>query len=167
VYKLSHSASGWTESILYNFQGADDGQYPVGGLTFDKAGNLYGGTFNGGVNGGGTVYKLSPQSDGSWAESTIYSFTGSFGGPYNKLTFDAAGSLYGIANSDGANGLGSVFKLTPNNGDWTFTDLYDFTGGSDGGLPYGSLAVDAHGNIFGTNVIGGSDNQGVVFEITP
>jgi len=60
-----------------------------------------------------------------------------------------------------------VFKLAPRNGDWTFTDLYDFVGGSDGGIPYGSLAIDAQGDIFGTTNIGGSDNQGVVFEITP
>ena len=99
--------------------------------------------------------------------TTLHSFTGSFGGPYNKLTLDAQGNLYGATNSEGANGLESVFKLTPGNGGWTFTDLYDFTGGSDGGIPYGSVAVDAQGNIFGTNVVGGSNNQGVVFEITP
>jgi uncharacterized repeat protein (TIGR03803 family) len=165
VYKLSPSASGWTETILYNFLGEDDGAYPVGGLVFDKAGNLYGGTFASGANGGGTVYQLSP-SGGSWNFTTLYSFRGSFGGPYNKLTFDASGSLYGIANADGANGLGSVFKLTPSNGAWTFTDLHDFAGGSDGSLPYGSVAVDAHGNVFGTAAVGGSDNQGLVFEIT-
>jgi hypothetical protein len=60
-----------------------------------------------------------------------------------------------------------VFKLSPNKGNWTFTDLHDFAGGNDGGLPYGSVAVDAKGNIFGTAVVGGTDNQGVVFEITP
>jgi hypothetical protein len=68
-------------------------------------------------------------------------------------------------NDVGAHGDGSVFKLTPTNGGWTFTDLYDFT--SDGGSPYGSVAVDAHGNILGTTAVGGSDNQGVVFQITP
>ena len=166
VYELSPSGSGWTQTVLYTFQGLSDGQYPVGGVILDKAGNIYGTTFGGGDNGGGTVYELSP-SGGSWTLTTLYSFSGSYGGPYNKLTFDAHGNIYGATNSDGANGLGMVFKLTPNNGAWTFTDLYDFTGGSDGGLPYGSVAVDRNGNIFGTNVVGGSDNQGVVFEITP
>ena len=47
---------------------------------------------------------------------------------------DNAGALYGTALSDGANGYGSVFKLTPSNGGWTFTSLHDFTGGSDGGI---------------------------------
>jgi len=59
-----------------------------------------------------------------------------------------------------ANGLGSVFKLARSNGAWTLTDLHDFAGGSDGGLPYGSVAVDSAGNVFGTAVVGGSQNQG-------
>ena len=166
VYKLTQSGGDWTETVLYSFQGLNDGANPVGGVILDQAGNIYGGTFDGGINGGGTAYELSP-SNGSWKMKIIASFTGGYGGPYNKLTFDAAGNLYGILNGESANGLGSVFKLTPSNGDWIYTDLYDFVGGSEGALPYGAVAVDAHGNIFGTAVVGGSDNQGVVFEITP
>lgn len=166
VYELSRSGSGWTQTVLYSFQGENDGEYPVGGVVLDKAGNIYGGTFAGGVNGGGTVYQLSP-SGGNWTLTTLYSFTGGFGGPYNKLTLDAQGNIYSITNAEGAFGLGSVFKLTPGDGGWTYTDLYDFTGGSDGGSPYGSVAVDAQGNVFGTAVVGGSKNQGVVFEIKP
>ncbi len=165
IYKVSRSGSGWTETVLYDFQGLNDGQNPVGGLVVDEAGNFYGTTFDGGINGGGTVYEFSPSGNG-WIFTTLYSFTGSYGGPYNKLTL-ANGSIYGFTNSDGANGLGSVFKLTPSNGGWTFTDLYDFVGGNDGGLPYGSVAVDSKGNVFGTAVIGGTQNQGVVYEITP
>ena len=165
VYELSPSPSGWTETVLYNFEGQSDGEFPVGGVIMDKAGNIYGSTFLGGDNGGGTVYQLSP-SGGSWTLTTLYSFS-TYYGPYNKLTLDTTGNIYGAANGAGANGFGSVFKLTPVDGGWTFTDLYDFTGGSDGGQPYGSVAVDAQRNIFGTAVIGGSSNQGVVFEITP
>lgn len=163
IYKLTRSGSKYTESILYNFQGLDDGQNPVGGVILDTAGNLYGTTFDGGINGGGTVYELSP----SGVFTVLYSFVGGYGGPYNKLTFDVHGNLYGITNGDGANGLGSVFKLSPSNGSWIFTDLYDFVGGADGASPYGAVAVDGLGNVFGTAVVGGSDNQGVVFEITP
>ncbi|MGH9500706.1 MAG: choice-of-anchor tandem repeat GloVer-containing protein [Terriglobales bacterium] len=163
IYKLTRSGSTFTESILYSFQGLDDGQNPVGGVIFDKAGNLYGATFDGGINGGGTVYQLSP----SGAFSVLYSFTGGYGGPYNKLTLAANGSIYSITNGEGANGLGSVFKLAPGKSGWTFTDLYDFVGGAAGALPYGAVAVDASGNVFGTAVVGGTNNQGVVFEITP
>jgi uncharacterized repeat protein (TIGR03803 family) len=166
IYKLSPSASGWTESVLYSFKGLDDAQNPVGGLILDPSGNLYGTTFDGGVNGGGIVYQLSP-SGGRWTFTTLYSFTGGYGGPYNKLTLDAKGNLYGALNGESVYGYGSVFKLTPGTSGWTYTDLYDFTNGTDGGLPYGSVAVDSAGNVFGTAVTGGSNNQGVVFEITP
>ncbi len=166
IYKLTRSGSTWTESILYNFQGADDGQYPVGGVIVDRAGNIYGGTFAGGINGGGTVYELSP-SGGSYTFNTLYSFTGGFSGVYNKLTFDTHGNLYGSTTGAGQNGYGLVFKLTPAAGGWNYTDLYDFADGDDGGQPYGSLAVDSNGNIFGTTNLGGTDNEGVIFEITP
>src|ERR1700722_9437631 len=166
VYELSPSASGWTETILYNFQGLDDGQNPVGGVILDKVGNIYGGTFDGGVNGGGTVYELSP-SGGGWTFSTLYSFVGGYGGPYNKLALDTKGNLYGATEGEGAKGYGLVFKLTPANGSWEFTDLYDFPDGNKGGQPYGSVTVDKQGNIFGTTNLGGKDNQGVIFEITP
>jgi len=165
VYELSHSNSGWTQTVLYTFQGQSDGQNPVGGVVVDDAGNLYGTTFDGGINGGGTVYELSP-SAGGWTFTVLYSFVGGYGGPYNKLTL-ANGNIYGFTNAEGAYGLGSIFKLTPANGGWTFTDLHDFLGGSDGASPYGSVAVDSDGNVFGTAVTGGSKNQGVVFEITP
>src|SRR5262249_24476543 len=83
VYKLARTSSGWAEQILYSFTGADDGEYPVGGVILDRKGNIYGTTFSGGVNGGGIVYKLSPGSANKF--SVLYSFTGSFSGPYNKL----------------------------------------------------------------------------------
>jgi uncharacterized repeat protein (TIGR03803 family) len=162
VYKLVRSGSGWTEMVLYNFTGGDDGQNPVGGVILDEAGNLYGGTFIGGANGGGTVYELTPTG----TLTTLYSFSGFAGGVYNKLTFDPQGNLYGATNADGANLLGSVFMLSPNNGGWTFTSLHDFAGGNDGASPYGSVAVDANGNVFGTAAVGGTNNQGLVFEIT-
>ena len=101
-----------------------------------------------------------------WTFNVLYSFVGGYSGPYNKLTL-ANGNIYGFTNSAGANGLGLIFKLAPGNGGWIFSDLYDFVGGSEGGLPYGSVAVDRDGNVFGTAVVGGSENQGVVFEITP
>jgi uncharacterized repeat protein (TIGR03803 family) len=165
VYKLSHHGSGWKQTVLHTFRGQRDGQYPVGGVVLDQAGNVYGTTFDGGVNGGGTVYELSPSGKG-WTFTTLYSFTGTYGGPYNKLTL-ANGNIYGFTEAEGANGLGSIFKLAPAKGGWTFTDLYDFVGGSEGAQPYGSVAVDSDGNVFGTANIGGSENQGVVFEITP
>jgi len=171
VFELSPSGGGWTLTTLHPFQGSD-GQTPVGGLIFDAAGNLYGTTSLGGANGGGTVFELSP-SHGSWTLTTLYSFSGNLG-PYGALTMDAAGNLYGTTLKDGANGQGAVFKLTKNGQSWMYTSLHDFTGGSDGGQPYGSVTFDANGNLYGTAAIGGNTvgqcdqgmGCGVVWEIS-
>jgi hypothetical protein len=67
----------------------------------------------------------------------------------------------------GAYGKGSVFGLVSHSGGWDFSDLHDFTGGSDGGDPYGKVIVDANQNLYGTTPYGGAYDLGVVFEITP
>ena len=174
VYRLTPSGSGWTFETLYVFQDSSDGALPVGGLVLDRAGNLYGTTEQGGSGGGGTVFELSP-SGGGWNFTVLHSFTGTYG-PLATLAMDAAGNLYGTTFSVGAFSEGSVFKLTCNNGSWSFTDLYDFTGGGDGANPVGGVALDQSGNLYGTASAGGlelnncyTDNNpgcGVVWEIT-
>ena len=165
VYQLTPSGSGWTENLLYSFQNGSDGENAAAGLIFDSSGNLYGGASAGGSGGGGTVFQLTP-SGGHWTLSVINSFTGS-GGPASSLVSDASGNLYGTTVEDGAHGAGSVFKLTFSGGGWTFTDLYDFTGGSDGANPFGGVTLDANGNLYGTTESGGTYGYGVIWEITP
>jgi uncharacterized repeat protein (TIGR03803 family) len=80
---------------------------------------------------------------------------------------DNVGNLYGTTSGDGAYQQGSVFKLTPANGQWTYTSLHDFTGGADGGTPYSTLVFDSNGKLYGTTNVGGANGYGVVFEITP
>ena len=87
---------------------------------------------------------------------------------------DPQGNLYGATVGAGAHGCGSVFKLTPNGSGWTETVLYSFTCGSDGEEPYGQIARDADGNLYGTTWVGGmtggvcgTGGCGVVWEITP
>jgi uncharacterized repeat protein (TIGR03803 family) len=167
VYRLSHSGSGWTYTAIYSFTGGTDGSSPIGGLVFDQAGNLYGTTATAGAGGGGTVFELSP-SGGDWNFTLLYSFSGSgLNGPYDSPTLDSAGNLYGTTYGNGAFGYGSVFKLTHNNGSWIYTDLHDFTNGNDGGNPIGGVSLDANGNLFGTTVFGGNNNNGVVWKTTP
>lgn len=165
IFQLTPSGSGWAENILYDFQNGSDGGYPVGNLIVDGSGNLYGGTAYGGAGGGGTVFELSP-SGGSWIFTVPYGFTGGTG-PYSSLAMDAAGNIYGTTYADGANGFGNVFKLTPTGGGWTYTSLYDFTGGSDGAYPESKVSFDASGNLYGTTEYGGTYGAGVVFEIMP
>jgi uncharacterized repeat protein (TIGR03803 family) len=170
VFELTGSGPSRTEQTLYSFQDGSDGGTPSGGLIFDALGNLYGTTSSGGAGGGGTVFKLTP-SGGSFTFTVLFSLTGNGGGgnvgPAATLTMDAAGNLYGTTTNDGAFGQGSVFKLTPSGGVYTFTSLHDFTGGSDGGRPFSNVIFDAAGNLYGTTLQGGANAAGVVFEITP
>ena len=165
AYQLKPSVPTWTESILHNFQGGSDGIAPTGGLVFDASADLYGVTQAGGTGGGGTLFRLTPQSDGSWSLDPVYGFVGRLGGQYRTVTMDNAGNLYGTASGGGAHSWGSVFKLTRSNGGWTYTSLHEFTGLADGGAPFGSLVIDANGNLYGTASAGGTNGQGVVFEI--
>jgi len=165
IYELTPSGSGWTQSTLHTFQEASDGSFPYSGVIFDQAGNLYGTTSYNGPDGAGTVFELSP-SNGSWTLNVIHSFAGSEG-PYGGVTMDAAGNLYGTTFAGGAHLFGSVYKLAPSGGGWTFTDLYDFTGGNDGGYPYGTVTIDANGNLYGTTSHNGALGYGTIWEIKP
>ena len=176
VFELTPTASGWTEKILYSFQGESDGSGPVG-VIFDQSGNLFGATISGGTNGGGTVFELARSGD-NWRYHLIYALSGKQdqGGPVTVPSFDSYGNLYGTTWQDGAYGLGNVFKLEPSDTGWQYTDLHDFQGGTDGALPVSTPIVDANGNIYGTASRGGGVNLacsfldtgcGVVFQITP
>jgi uncharacterized repeat protein (TIGR03803 family) len=168
VFQLTQSGSSWTLNDLHGFGNPGDGAMAVGGLIFDPAGNLYGTTQAGGSNNTGTVYKLAP-SGGGWTESVIYSLpANSDDGPFSGLTRDAAGNLYGTTCGGGSHLSGSLFKLIPSGGGWVGTTLYSFTGGSDGYCPMSGLVVDGNGNLYGTTIGGGNNqNDGVVFEFTP
>ena len=193
---LSSSISaGQSYKILYSFQGqlSLDGSQPLGALARDNAGNLYGTTKIGGTNGLGTIFELSPNSDGSWTESTLYSFCSTDdpcadgSEPQAALGIDSQGNLYGTTSAGGSQaghcnfgGCGTVFELSPPaapGGTWTETILYDFCAGgspcSDGAIPLSALAVDASGNLYGTTSAGGSGSgghgagqNGVVFELS-
>ena len=173
VFKLSppsvHGGS-WTESVIYAFQGGNDGNGPVAGLVFDQAGNLYGTTFgDGGVVSDGTVYRLTPQSNGSWSETVLYRFSESDGGqPESGLILDQAGNLYGTTSAGGSAGQGTVFELSPTaNGLWTETVLHNFLG-TDGSSPgFGNLVMDSSRHIAGTTSAGGQYGGGVVFGLSP
>jgi len=167
VYQLTPSGTGWTENTIYSFQGAGDGKIPIGGLIIDSLDNLYGTTA---AVPGATVFELTP-SNATWTFKVLYTFSanpnqGPDDGPNDRLFMDAAGNLYGTAYGEGAYSRGSVFKLTPSAGGWTFTGLHDFSG-SDGAYPIGGVVQDTDGNIYGTTSGGGAFGNGVVFEITP
>ena len=178
-----HSVQAQTETVLYSFQGGNDGSTVFDGVIFDHAGSLYGTTINGGgstncPSGCGTVFQLNPPSapGRAWTETVLYSFEGNTdaANPYSGVIFDHAGNLYGATNGGGnANcfgGCGTVFQLVPPPapGDpWTETVLYAFQGFPDGWAALASLALDKSGNLFGTTNDGGVHDLGTVFELSP
>lgn len=200
AFELTPGADGaWTEAVLYSFRpnsGCGDRAYPIGGLIFDTAGNLYGTTADGGSNGPtcaptsgcGTVFELAPAGNGTWTERVLHTFhdNGKDGfEPAPGLIFDAAGNLYGATSRGGSgkgvcgvNGCGTVFKLKPNtNGTWTETVLHTFCHvkncAGDGVEPMAGLILGAGGSLYGTTDLGGAPSKhcnldcGIVFQLTP
>jgi uncharacterized repeat protein (TIGR03803 family) len=171
---------GGNEQLLYVFgqEGMEGPVLPEAGLTFDKAGNLYGTSKTGGAYNQGTVFELAMGSNG-WVQTVLYSFTGGGDGgqPTAEITFDGAGNIYGTTSAGGSgscsSGCGTVFELAPSSGGWAETVLYSFTGGTDGAQPYAALVMDPSGNVYGTAAAGGnigsncSSGCGVVFKLAP
>ena len=170
VFELTPGAGGtWTEKVLHNFDNTD-GAYPQAGLISDIAGNLYGTTPNGGTDGLGTVFELTPAGGGTWTEQVLLNFNSTDGAnPYGGLIFDAAGNLYGMTFNGGTFNYGAVFELTPaGGGTWTEKVLHNFNNdGTDGVNPDASLVFDGAGNLYGTTSGGGTHGGGTLFELTP
>ncbi|HEY1654159.1 MAG TPA: choice-of-anchor tandem repeat GloVer-containing protein [Candidatus Tumulicola sp.] len=169
VYEISSTAKGWHEKIIHAFTGGKDGGVgSLGALLLDGSGNLFGVTELGGAHGNGTVYKLSPASK---KLSTLYAFKGTpdAGSPYGGLTADTSGNLYGTTYYGGANGLGSVFELSPRaRGGYTERVLYSFKGGADGSSSTSTLVFAGSGDLYGTTSAGGgSCDCGTIFKLDP
>ncbi len=186
AYELTPNSGRYEETVIYRFDDTvshSDGEAPIGGLVMDSAGNLYGTTSSGG-NGCafncGTVFELSP-ANGAWNESILHNFAGgTLDGSYPSaaLVFDAQGNLYGTTyaggtgSCSGSSGCGVVFELSPTEGGWSESILYNFAGGAnDGARSYSNLIFDPTGNIYGTTYEGGNPacdlGCGAVFEISP
>ncbi len=184
VYELSPTASGeWEETILHKFTGGSDGKYPDGGLIFDRTGNLYGTASEGGlVNADcycGTVFKLAPDGNGQWTETTLYAFQGAFQGgsdgdsPWASLSMDAAGDLYGVTSDGGGlgycgnDGCGTVFEVSPNgSGGWTEQVLLRFYNATIGWNLSSGVYLSADGQLFG-ETWNGPGSQGSLYALTP
>jgi len=171
------AADAWTESILYSFQGGNDGANPTAGLVFDPAGNLYGTTSGGGgatkcSSGCGTAFQLVPPAvaTDSWTENVLYAFQGGNDGanPLAGLILDSEGNLYGTTSAGGRFTDGTVFQLAPpttTGGTWTETLLHIFGGNPDGKQPVAGLLFDKQGNLYGTTALGGGFKSGVIFKL--
>ncbi|HZT43750.1 MAG TPA: choice-of-anchor tandem repeat GloVer-containing protein [Chthonomonadaceae bacterium] len=161
VFKLTLSGMLTT---LHTFPAAypsSDGLNPYGGLILASDGNFYGATLYGGVYGAGTIFKITPQG----SLTTLYSFNVDSDGQEGSLTSliqGSDGNFYGTTGGGGPNGMGTVFKMTP---DGTLTTLHTFNG-SDGSSPEG-LVEGSDGNYYGATDRGGPNDNGTIFQITP
>jgi uncharacterized repeat protein (TIGR03803 family) len=191
VFQLAQDSSGtWQLTVIHDFTGyPSDGAHPAAGLIFDSAGNLYGSTERGGsgictsksiTEGCGTVFELSYVA-GAWKETILYAFQGTPGNdganPMANLIFGASGDLYGTTFNGGLpnfycyeaiyfDGCGTVFKLSPSNGAWSETVLYEF-GRFDGSTPSGGLVMDKSGNLYGMTTYYGSYGGGTLYKLSP
>lgn len=171
------AAHAQTFNVLYSFQ-VGPVMVPTGGLTIDRAGNLYGAS-NASYGATGAVYKLSYRNQ-EWALSVLYKFTGLNGNaPVARPVFGPDGTLYGTTPFGGNGcdlGCGNVYNLHPpasfcqtalcywiGSNVWNFGNFQD-----DGAQPeYGDLLFDPSGKIFGTTVSTGlASLGGTVFELT-
>lgn len=155
VFKLVHSAGGYTFQLLYSFTGGADGAMPVSNVVLDSAGNVYGASGE-----GGGIFQITP----SGAYTLIDTQASFLQAP---ISIDAAGSIYGTTYTGGTHDAGSIFKLAYSNGVWTHTILHSFDG-NDGALPLSGVGFDASGNLYGTTTFaGGPADDGTLWQLTP
>jgi uncharacterized repeat protein (TIGR03803 family) len=118
VFELQPPATAgaaWTETTIHQFAGgSSDGANPTAGVIVGDGGALYGTT----TDGPGTVFRFSPPETegGTWAEAILHRFTGKGGdggAPVAPLVFGRNGLLYGTAESGGAYGFGTVYRIKP------------------------------------------------------
>jgi uncharacterized repeat protein (TIGR03803 family) len=158
------------EKIIHTFGGQPgDGSYPFASVIFDKAGNLYGtteegGPYNSACGGGcGIVYEITKAGE----EKILYSFQGveDAAFPNANLSFDTAGNLYGTTGTGGIYELGAIFELSASGEEKV---IYSFNPqAGDGDVPYSGIVFGKKGNMYGTTYYGGAYGQGTVFELSP
>jgi uncharacterized repeat protein (TIGR03803 family) len=126
IFRLN--PTGLDRTVIYRFSDPPDGYLPLGALSFDSAGNMYGTTEAGGVGGNGTVFKLL-RNGNQWTHSVIYNFDGADGWePVAGVNVDSAGNLYGTTVAGGDSDFGVVYELSPSSGGWSYRVLHSFSG---------------------------------------
>ena len=160
IFKLSTTGA---VSILHNFNTFVDGAFPWGAPILASDGNLYGTTSGGGENGRGIVYKMTT----SGTFTTIYKFdvTNTHGfGPIAPPTQGTDGNLYIPVDQGGTFYCGTILKMSTAG---VLSGTYDFPCGAGGSFPIGPLVQASNGNFYSTTQDGGSNGEGVIYQVTP
>ncbi len=150
---------------IYSFASNINGINPSNALAPGLDGNFYGSAQNSSGSGDGIIFKMTPGG----LLTNLYSFIGSSNGttPAGELAQGTDGNFYGMTGHGGAHSVGNVFKMTPGG---LLTNLYSFTGGTDGYVPSGQLVQGTDGNFYGVtrrNALQGNFLYGTIFKITP
>jgi uncharacterized repeat protein (TIGR03803 family) len=169
VFRITPSGS---LTNLYSFDTPPAPAWPYAGLVQGSDGNFYGTTeFGGNTNGGafygrGVVFRISPSGN----LTNLYSFSGPDGwAPYAGLVRGSDGNFYGTTYVGGLstncpNGCGTVYRMTPGG---NLTNLWSFTGRTDGANPYAGVVEGVDGNFYGTTTGGGTHGTGTVYRVSP
>lgn len=160
VFKLSAVGNEWQLSVLHAFTGGADGEVPRDGLIQGPDGRLYGATA-GFSRSFGNVFALD--TDGGhyqvlWQVPGFNGFEGN--GPWQSLSMDDGGNLYGATYADGDSAAGEIFQLTPprkGQTAWTPKVLHVFQMDANGEFPYTTVLV-SKGKLYGTTY--GTAGQG-------
>jgi uncharacterized repeat protein (TIGR03803 family) len=167
VFELSPTSSGsWKEVILHHFGHLpNDGFSPLGGISVDSKGILYGTT----SLLYGAVYQLVPAKSGHWSYTNLRHFNGYPDGrnPAASVVSDTSGNLFTTTQFEGQFARGAVVELTRTNQVTTEKVIHSFKRTNDGENPVAGLSLDAAGNLYGTCPYGGSSGNGVVFKLLP
>jgi len=164
VYEISPGNGGWTESVIYSFSQNNQGfgtALPDGPLAIDPVGNLYGAAYCNQTLSCfyGAVWQLQPSQSG-WILNSLYQFNGFDGYAPIGVIRDSAGNVYGVSTGAAGNDSGNIYELSPSNGGWTYSLVYDF-GFEDNAS---GLVMDSAGNLYGVN--SSQFDDGYVFKLT-
>jgi uncharacterized repeat protein (TIGR03803 family) len=167
VFLATAVAQGQVFTTLYSFSASDGAGPYQAALVQGVDGSFYGTASGGGANNGGTAFRITSRG----VLTTLYNFCelancadGEFPGAALALAVD--GNFYGTALSGGANGWGTIFKMSPKG---SFAALYSFcsqTNCLDGASPYSGLVQASDGNLYGTPSQGGTNGDGTVIKMT-
>ena len=167
IFQLS---SGGTLTNPVLFTSSDGGGDIDGGMATDGQGNYYGTTYEGGVNGFGTLFQYNSTTG---QLTTLFNFNRNPNGslPAATVTYDGKGNIYGTTYQGGSHSsasnycCGTVWKYSLSSG--TMTTLVSFDGDTvpaDGDAPMGGVILDSNGNLYGTTIYGGASGDGIVYE---
>jgi uncharacterized repeat protein (TIGR03803 family) len=170
VFRLITDGTGFTNLhsfALGNFDASQDNHYtnadgagPYAGLILSGT-TLYGTTEDGGMFGGGTVFRLNTDGSG-FTNLQSLSLVDEYeqGGSYPSLVL-SGNTLYGTAGEVSSGSAGAIFRLNTDGSD--FTNIYVFTGGADGTQPHGLIL--SRDTLYGTATLGGSGGSGTLFAV--